>query len=137
MSLPAAWALQIGLRTHLAGQSALQAVIGDPARIYDEVPEESVFPLLTIGESRIREIDGIEGAAEHDVRINAWSRWGGRKEIKTLTDIVHDALHNTSFSVDGFTVVNCRFVFADLFRRPDADTYQGVMRYRVVTETPA
>ena len=137
MSMPAAWALQIGLRPHLAADTGLQALIGDTARIYDEVPEDAVFPLLTIGESRIREIEGVEGAAEHDVRVNAWSRWGGRKEIKTLTDLVHDALHNGDFSVDGYTIVNCRFVFADLFRRPDADTYQGVMRYRIVTETAA
>ncbi|MEM9233785.1 MAG: DUF3168 domain-containing protein, partial [Pseudomonadota bacterium] len=90
MSLPAAWALQVGLRSHLAGSAVLTALLGIPPRIYDRVPEETVFPFLTIGESRIRSLDGRDEAQEHDVRLIAWSRWGGRKELRQLTDAVHE-----------------------------------------------
>ena len=78
MTLPAAWALQTGLRAHLAADTGLTGLIGTPPRLYDHVPESAVFPLLTIGESKIKPLDGDDRVTEHDVRLNAWSRWGGR-----------------------------------------------------------
>ena len=137
MTLPAAWALQVGLRSHLGASSALAAHLGSPSRIYDRVPEDAVFPLLTIGESRIRPLDGHDQAMEHDIRLNAWSRWGGRKELREIADAVHDALHDADFTVDGIDVISTRFVFADMFRQPESDTYQAVMRYRIVTDRTA
>lgn len=135
MTLPAAWALQAGLYSHLSADAGVQSIVGAPPRIHDRIPHDAVFPLLTIGPARIRSVDGSDSAAEHDIRIAALSRWGGRREVRELTDIVHAALHDRFFSVDGSRIVSCRFVFADLLRRPDAETFQSVMRYRIVTET--
>lgn len=123
MTLPAAWALQAGLFTHLGSQPPISVLLGTPPRIYDHVPEDTLFPLLTIGEARIRTLDGRDEAMEHDIRINAWSRWGGRKELREIIDAVHDGLHDATFPLEGYQVISTRFVFADMFRQPDADQY--------------
>ncbi|ADM09674.1 gene transfer agent-like protein [Parvularcula bermudensis HTCC2503] len=133
MTLPAAWSLQVGLRAHLSADLDLATLLGTPSRLYDRVPDDAVFPLLTLGESRISPLDGDVKGMVHDVRINAFSRWGGRKEVRLLTDHLHTALHDRTFPIEGYRVVSSRFVFADLFRRPDGDTYQAVSRYRIVT----
>jgi hypothetical protein len=134
MSLPCAWALQTGLRDHLSTDAGLQMLVGTPARIFDALPTDTVFPVLTIGAGRVRDYAGVDGAREHDVRLHAYSRWGGRGEVKRVLDTIYDRLHDSSFPLEGHRVAACRFVFADIFKQIDQDTFQGVARYRVVTE---
>lgn len=137
MTGDANWALQQAVYAYLAADGHLKALIGDPARIYDDAPADAVFPFLTIGQARLNDWHGAEGGVEHDLRLYAWSRYAGRKEIKDITSAVYDALHDATLSPAGHALVNLRFVFADIFRRQDGDTYQGVMRYRAVTEPTA
>lgn len=132
--IAASWSLQTGIYAHLRTDSALQAHIGNPARIYDAVPPEAIFPFLTIGEAQTRDYEGIEGAREHDIRIGAFSRWGGRREVKEISERIYDRLHDATFPVDGHILSQCRFVFADILQKADRDTYQSIMRYRMVTE---
>ena len=130
----AAWAVQSGVYAHLAQDTALRALLGDPARIFDAIPEEAAFPLLTLGASRMRELEGVADALEHDIRLTAYSRWGGRAEVKAIESALHDALHDQAVSIAGYRLVSSRFLFADTFRLADGDTYQSVMRYRLVTQ---
>lgn len=134
MSLPSAWAVQVGLYEFLRQAAPLSALIGSPGRVYDRVPEDASFPFLTIGESQQRPIDGVDGAVEHDVRINAYTRWGGRREAKLLADCVQIVLQDASLSVEDHKLISCRFIFSDIFRQADPDTYQATIRFRVVTE---
>jgi hypothetical protein len=73
---------------------------------------------------------------EHRLSLHAWSRWGGRMEAKAVMNAVHAALHDATLdlSADGHRLVQIRFVFGDVFPRRDGDIYQGLMRYRAVTE---
>jgi hypothetical protein len=129
----ASWAVQRGVYAVLRDDVDLQNLLGTPARIYDDVPEEVLFPYLTLGEVRTKAWSGVPGGQEHDLRLHAWSRYGGRREIKEIMSAVYAALHDEDFPVDGVDLVNCRYVFADMWLRPDNETYHGVMRYRIVT----
>ena len=130
----APWSLQLGLYARLQQSTDLQAMLGDPARLYDAVPPDAIFPFATIGEAQVKDYPGVSGAFEHEIRIHIYSRWGGRKEVKEITDIVQGLLHDASFSLTDHRVAHSRLMFADIFRQADAETFQAVTRFRIITE---
>lgn len=130
----AVWALQRAVYQTLSADLNLQSLIGDPARIYDDPPSGAELPYLVIGPTQITDWAGVDRGLQHDLRLHAFSAYAGRREIKQIMGAVYDALHEVDFTVDGHRLVNVRFVFADAVRRSDAGAYQGVMRYRAVTQ---
>lgn len=129
------WNLQIALFETLSAYAPLRAELGDPPRIYDDPPQGAALPYLVIGEGRASDYPGLPGGVEHDIRIAAFSRHGGRQEIKRLLDLVIEALHEAEFEIEGARLAQCRFVFADAFRRRDNTLFEGLARFRAVTET--
>lgn len=132
--MTAAWELQKAVYQTLSADAALQAEIGDPARIYDDPPPDAVFPYVTLGEARATDWKGVDGGLEHDLRLYVFSRYAGRREVKRIIGAVYDALHDAALTITGCDLVNIRFVFGDAFRRQDGETYQGVARFRAVTQ---
>lgn len=129
----AQWALQKAVYAALVSDSAVQAELGAPARVYDEAPADAVFPYAVLGEGRASDWTGVDGGFEHDIRLHAFSNYAGRREIKRILGAVYDALHEAPLALDGHDLVNLRFVFADAFRRLDGRMVQGVARFRAVT----
>ena len=129
------WPLQVALYTVLSAHAGLRAELGDPPRIHDDPPAPAVFPYLLLGEARVADYPGLPGGAEHDIRLSVFSRHGGRREVKRLLDLAVEALHDARFPVEGATLVQCRFVFADAFRRRDPELFEGVARFRAVTQS--
>ena len=132
--LSPAWAVQLGLYAALEAAEGLHALSPTGVGLYDQTPDEPVFPFLTIGEARCEPYDGVPGAYEHEVRLRAYSRHGGRRELKEIEGAVRAAVE--ALSVPGRRVAQARFVFADTFRQPDQDTFGSVLRFRIVTEEP-
>lgn len=130
----AQWELQKAVYEALKADAALQAQIGDPARIFDDPPVGAVFPYLTLGEARASDFKGVDGGLEHDLKLYVFSRYAGRREVKRILAAVYDALHEAALTLTGHDLVNIRFVFADAFRRLDGEIYQGVARFRAVTQ---
>lgn len=130
----AAWALQTAIRTHLSGDDAIKSLIGDPPRIYDAPPKGAAFPYLVIGEGRLSDWSGVDGGMVHDLRLAAYCKYAGRLEVKAIMTAVYDALHEAELPLTGHRLINIRFVFADALRRRDGESYEGVMRYRAVTQ---
>ncbi len=130
----ASLSLQRAIYARLKDDAGLQALIGDPARLYDDPPLAATFPYVTLGEARTTPLDGVEGALAHDVRLYAFSAYAGRFEVKSMLGALYDALHDAALVLNGHTLISIRFVFADALRRVDRETYQGVARFRAVTE---
>lgn len=130
----ASWALQRAIYQHLRSDAGLKTEIGDPPRLYDDPPVGAAFPYVTLGETRASDWKGVDGGIEHDLKLYAFSQYAGRREIKRIMGALYDALHEAPLTLSGHTLVNIRFVFGDSFRRQDGDTYQGVARYRAVTQ---
>ena len=124
-----AFALQTTLYSTLKGDSNLPSTLG--AGVYDEVPEDSAFPYITMGEISATDY-GVKDAdgSDNTVNIHVWSQYKGAKQAKDIMDRVHTLLHNSSLSVSGFNLVNLRFEFSDILRDPDGVTRHGVMRFR-------
>ena len=130
----AVWELQRAVYGLLSADAAIKAEIGDPARIYDDPPSDAAFPYITLGETRAADWKGVDGGLEHDFKLYVFSRYAGRREVKRIIGVIYDALHEAAFAITGHQLVNIRFVFGDAFRRLDGETYQGVARFRAVTQ---
>jgi len=130
MSL-AQFALQSTVYSTLTGDSTLTTSLG--ASIFDEVPEGTATPYVTIGEDTTTDYSakGIDGS-DITVNIDVWSEYKGSKECKEIMDRIHDLLHDSNLSVSGFNLVNLRFEFSDILRDPDGVTRHGVMRFRAI-----
>ena len=124
-----AFALQTILYSTLNGDSTLTSTLG--AGIHDDVPEDSDFPYVTMGESTVMDYGTMDvDGSDNTINIHVWSQYKGAKEAKDIMDRVHTLLHNSSLSVSGFNLVNLRFEFSDILRDPDGVTRHGVMRFR-------
>ena len=123
------FALQSRIYATLNGDSNLTSTLG--ASIYDDVPQGSAYPFVSIGEEQSNEygtmdLDGRDTA----LTIHVWSRYDGAKQTKDILDRIHTLLHDSSLSVTGFNLVNLRFEFSDIMRDPDGVTRHGVIRFR-------
>lgn len=129
-------ALLAAVRDALLADAGVEALLGAPARIYDEPPTDVVFPYVTLGrmESRAADASGAD-ALEHAVTLHVWSRHGGRSEALDVIAAMRAVLHNASLAIDGRKLVLMFAVFADVFRSGDGRTTHGVLRVRAVTES--
>lgn len=131
----ASWALQQAAYAALAASSAVQALAGNPARIYDAVPRGAVFPYLVIGDdSETNNDTKTEQSAEHELAIAAWSRAGGRQECKLLADAVRATLDGAALTLTGHVLIDIRYLSAQFLRESDGLTFRAVVRLRAVTE---
>ncbi|MEQ1618835.1 MAG: DUF3168 domain-containing protein [Terricaulis sp.] len=128
-------ALAAAIRAGAMADSAVKALIGDPARIYDDPPPDPVFPYVSLGrvESRVADAAGVS-AIEHALTLHIWSRYGGRAETLDVIAALRAALHNAPLAVTGRTLVLLFAQFADVFRSGDGRTTHGVLRLRAITE---
>ena len=125
------FALQEAIYARLNNDSTLTSTYG--ASVFDEVPEGSSYPYVTIGESTALDYSTNDvNGSEQTLTLHVWSQYRGSKETKNILDRLHDLLHNYSLSVTGANLINLRLEFSDLLRDPDGITRHGVVRFRAV-----
>lgn len=128
-------ALVAALRAAASADAAVQALLGQPARFYDDPPPDPAFPYATLGRVETRPADASGGdALEHGVTLHVWSRYGGRAEALDIVAALRGALHNAALPVAGRRLVLLFATFADVFRSGDGRTTHGVLRLRAITE---
>lgn len=127
-------ALQKALIAHLRADAALKALLGDPARIWDEAPRDAAWPHLSVGRSESRPVAADGCGVEHVLSLRCASRFGGTEEAKAICAAVRAAVHEAPLEADGVRTVSLRATYADVFRSGDARRVWGVMRLRAVTE---
>jgi hypothetical protein len=128
-------ALAAAIRTAALADAGVQALLGVPARIYDEPAGDVTFPYATLGRVESRPLDAAAAAAEeHFVTLHVWSRYGGRAEALDVIGALRTALHGAALAVAGRRLVLIFVQFADVFRAGDGRTTHGVLRLRAVTE---
>jgi hypothetical protein len=133
MSSPA-WELQKAVYGALVADAALVALLGGE-RIYDDVPRGAVFPYVSFGPGTTRDWStGTETGAEHLFTLRCWSKAGGEKEVHLVLEAIRAALHEASLVLTDHRLVSLRHEASDALRGADGETYQGVARFRAVTE---
>lgn len=127
-------ALRAAIHTALVEDTALAAILGG-AHVYDEPPRGAEFPYVTLGESRLSDLSGDAAPTqEHQLTLHAWSRQGGHKQAHAIAGALLNALDDAPLDIESHTLVNLRFVLADIRRAGDGRTYHAIVRFRAVTE---
>lgn len=126
--------LQEAVITRLRADSDITGIVS--SRIYDYVPEETLFPYIEYKENSSSNNDAQDDlSTEHILTINVWSRSEGAKETWQILKYIKDSLHNyTGLVLSGHIVVNMRQTLQDLVREPDGQVYHGIIQFRCVTE---
>lgn len=127
-------ALQKALIVHLAEDVAVQALLGDPARIWDALPLDAELPHLLIGRCESRPVGADGGGVEHRLTLTVVSRFRGTEEAKAVLAAVRLRLTDARVEADGVRAVSLGVVFADVFPAADGARTYAVLRVRAVTE---
>lgn len=131
----AIWEVQLGIVSMLMAHSSLEPTLGNPMRIYDQPPQDPVFPYLTFGPSQSRFIDAQDAPAqEHEFTLHMWSRYRGRREVREFIGFLASAIESGTPVMTDFRMVSVRPLFIDVFRMSDGLTTHGVLRLKAVTE---
>jgi len=125
------WPLQQAVFSALNGN--VTGLNGSNITVYDDVPEDVVYPYVIIGEETAlnfgsKTLDGVE----HTLTIHVWSQYRGRREVKEIMQSVYEILHEADINVSGASLVNIRQEFSTTLAENDNITRHGVMRFRAV-----
>ena len=127
------FALQQAIFSTLDGGTINDADGNAITGVFDDVPENTAYPYVVIGEETATNIDTKDkDAHEHTLTIHVWSQYRGRKEIKNIMSSVYTLLHNASITVSGASLVNIRHEFENTLTEADGITRHGVRRFRAV-----
>jgi len=120
----------------LKEDTLIQTALGEEPRLYDDAPEDPVFPYLTYGAMRSTDIGADETPLSvHQITLHLWSRYAGRAEVLSLITHIHLALTAEHLSATEFVNVRrANIIFSDILRAPDGLTRHGVLRMSFVTE---
>jgi hypothetical protein len=133
----ASWSLQQAVYAAITTDPGILALVG-AARLFDDVPQGTPYPYITLGQSTSRDWStGSDGGEEHILTLHVWSRAGGRRETHEIMGALRSALHDRTLAVAGHRLVNLRHELSEARREPDGDTYHGIVRLRAVTEPAA
>lgn len=127
-------ALQGAIVTALKSSVSVRAVIGNPARIYDNVPSGAVFPYASLGSMQIIN-DSNDCGDQSDVfaSVDCWSRAVGFPEVRSVAAAIAAVLAN-AVAVPGFRVVFQYVEDINYRRDPDGLTSRATigLRYSLV-----
>src|SRR5262249_52585395 len=126
--------VQAAVHARLTADSAVQALLGSPVRLYDHAPPATPYPFVRYGDQRADAYDTRDSA---DLAIlftlEVYSRYRGRHELRTIEEALYAALHNQSLSLTGGGTAHCAFTSADQTLDADGLTYRGRLRFRILT----
>ena len=130
-------AIEVSKAIHalLSDNTNIQAVLGLPPRLYDNPPEDPIFPYLTYGPMRSEDISA-DGAVinSHTLTLHIWSRYGGRAQVMEVLAAVTGALQNGELALQGVSLVRAQISYTDIFRAPDGQTLHGLIRFSLTTD---
>lgn len=127
-------ALQKGLIAWLKADETLQALLGDPARIWDEPPAKPGFPHLKLGATQSQAVRAENCGREHSVTLHCVSRFAGAEEARAICAAVRERIDGATVEADGVRTISLRTTFTDIFRSNDLRRTYGVIRVRAITE---
>lgn len=127
-------ALQKGLIAWLKADGTLQALLGDPPRIWDEPPDKPDFPHLRLGAAQSQDVRAENCGREHRLTLHCISRFAGAEEARAICAAVRKRIDGANLEADGVRTISLRTTFTDIFRSKDLRRTYGVIRVRAITE---
>lgn len=132
-----ALATQVGVLAALKANSAVTSIVS--TRIYDEPPQDVVFPYLRFNtiQPNAFDTDTAEGALV-DISLEAHSRSAsGRVEATSIAEAVQAALHRqeASVSIAGYTLVELIFEAISVTRDSEGRGFTAIISLQAMLDT--
>ena len=132
-----ALATQVGVLAALKANSAVTSIVS--TRIYDEPPQDVVFPYLRFNtiQPNAFDTDTAQGALV-DISLEAHSRSAsGRVEATQIAEAVQAALHRqeASVSIAGYTLVELIFEAISVTRDSEGRGFTAVISLQAMLDT--
>lgn len=126
-------AVQTAIYQALSGNAALAALV---TGVYDNVPQGTAFPYVSIGQDVHNEWDtDTTQGSDCSITIHVWSRKRGRKEVKAIQAAIYDVLHRADLTQSGYKIDNLMWENSQSFMDADGKTRHGVQTFRMQIET--
>jgi len=121
----------------LKANSELQALIGNPVRLYSQVKPNPTKPYVTlIGSQQVD--DSVEklDAAEIFINVDVWSDSPAKDDVEcnTICSAIRRALHNADLTLTENRCVQIQERITRVFVDADNITRHGVVTFRAETE---
>lgn len=123
-----------GIVRRLGEDASVAALLGEPARIWDQPPEDAGFPHVRIGACDSRPVAAEGGAVEHRLSLTVVSTFPGAQEARAVAAAVRAALEDARLEDDGVRTVSLGVSLVETFRATDLGRAYAVIRLRAVTE---
>ena len=128
-------AIEAALMELLRADAGVQAVFGNPARVFDA---ESDAPLFAFAELERHEVTSAGAALvdghEHRLTLAVFTREDGLKGAKAAVAALRGAVEGAAWSVPGVHVVMAHVVYGDVMRTADKRAFRGIIRIRIISE---
>lgn len=128
MADPSLAALQASVLAALKNASAIQALVGNPARVYGHVPQDTTASLYIVLADLSFEDNGDKTTKALAVTMgfDVVSRdYEGHGAVLPCMDAIYSTLHRASLSVTGNSFTLSRLIAGDTSRDDDGVTYRG------------
>ena len=136
MSVKAELALRSAIRSAALNNQALAAAVN--GSFYDGAPRDAVFPFVTFGDVSLRDWStGSDRGLEHQLTLEIWSLQPGHGEVLKLADQLQSFLQSASLTLQGFQLIDLRFLGFEARREANGRFAKGRLRFRAITEESA
>ena len=127
--------LQAWLIACLAGDAALKADLGEPARVYDTVPAGRQLPCVLLRRIEASDWGTADMAGQALIAtLDIWSRAGNRAEVYRIADRIASALSVAERTAGHTNIVLAHRLTEAFTRERDQDAFFGRMRFRFLCE---
>lgn len=122
----------------LRADPGVQAIFGDPARIYDDETRGPAYPFAVLERHETRPSNSsCVAGAEHTLTLAVTSRHGGRSQAREALGALRAAIEGTDFAVANQVIVLAYPTYGDVFRTRDQQTFRSILRVRIISEEAA
>ena len=128
--------LQAAVVAKLKASTTVQAVVGNPARVYDRVPPDATFPYISLGDFQVLpdKADCIDGTEVY-VNIDAWERDKTFPMAKKISKAIVAALDDQALTLTGYDAIVFELNTINYMRDPDGITRHAALSFRALIQS--
>ena len=100
---------------------------GQTTPVYDDVPDNAVFPYITIGAFTCKRVpDKTSDIWDATIQIHIWSTYSGKAEVNAVANDVTTVLSSAAIAAQGFVVISQDVDFFEAFAEEEFG-YHGLL----------
>ncbi len=103
--------------------------------VYDDAPQNTVYPYIVIGESTEVRFDMFSHAGNDTTfTLHVWSQYPGYKECYQISNQVNKTLDKAALAPTGNSLISCDYEGSSAVRDPDGVTRHLISNYRIMVQ---